>query len=129
MRTKGTNGALRDIFGSVVGASHRFFSCVIAVGVVVAVAIGIAVGMIPTTVGIFCSSTCFTYSVGIGVVTNFVDDLDVLFQQLINMRLLLVDLGLLFPEDLYQIAILSRHLLYVLFVGSFRYRYFADVGY
>ena len=45
-----------------------------------------------------------------------------------NLSLLLVDLGLLFSDDLQQIIILSRHLLYVLFVGSCRYRYFAEIG-
>ena len=82
--------------------------------------------MIPTTVGIFCYSTCCAFSIGIGA--NFVDDMAVMFQQFINLRLLLVDLGLLFPDDHQQIIILSRHLLYLIFVGSCRYHYFAEIG-
>ena len=94
----------------------------------VAVAIGIVVALIPTTVGISTYSTCCASSDGIGVGADFVDELSVLIQQFINLCLLLVDLGLLFPDDLHQIFILSRHLLYVLFVGSCRYRYFAEIG-
>ena len=127
MRTKGTNGALREIVGSVVGASHSVRSRTIAVGVAVAVSIGIAVASIPTTVVILCSSICCVSSVGIGVGANFFDDLVVLLQEFINLRLILVDLGLLFPDDLQQIVILSRHLLYAIFVGSCRYRYFAQI--
>ena len=122
MRTKGT---LREFVGSVVGGSHSFQSRVIAVGVAVAVAIVIAFASIPTMVGIFCSSTCCASSVGIG--TNFVYELAVLLQQLINMRLMLVYLGLLFSDDLQQVVVLSCHLLYVLFVGRCRYRYFTEI--
>ena len=125
MRTKGTNGALWKILGSVVGSRSSVRSRVIAVGVAVAVAVGIAVATIPTTVGISRSSTCCASSVGIGVAADFVDELSVLLQQFINLRLLLFDLGLLFPDDLQQIIILSRHLLDVLFIGSCCYHYFA----
>ena len=52
----------------------------------------------------------------------------VLLQQIINMSLLIVDLGLMFPDNLQQIVILSRHLLDVLFVSSCRYRYFTYIG-
>ena len=58
----------------------------------------------------------------------FVDELVVLLQQFMNLRLLLVYLVLMFPDDLQQIIVLSCHLLYVLFVGSCRYRYFAEIG-
>ena len=126
MRTKGENGALRAIVGSVVGASHKFRSRFITFGVTVAVAVGIAVSSIPNMVGIFCSSTCLASSVGIGA--NFFDELAVLLQQFINLRLLLVDLGLLFSDDLQQIVIFSRHMLYVRFVGSCRYCYFVEIG-
>ena len=74
--------------------------------------------------GISSSSTCCASSVGIGVGADFVDELAILLQQLINFRLPFVDLGLLFPENLQQIVIFSRHLLAVPFVGSCCYRYF-----
>ena len=89
MRTKGKNGALRVVVGSVVCAHHSVRSRVIAVGVAVAVTVGIAVALIPTTVGMFCYFTCCASSVGIGA--NFVYNLAVLLHQFINMRLLLVD--------------------------------------
>ena len=69
MQTKGTNGARRAIVGYVVGGSHSVRSRVIAIGLAVAVAVVIAVAKIPTTVGIFCSSTFCASSVDIG--TNF----------------------------------------------------------
>ena len=130
MRTKGTNGALWAIVGPVVGSSSQIRSRVIAVsfGVAVVVAVGIAVASLPTTVGISRSSICCASSVVIGVGANFFDELAVLIQQFINMCLLLVYLGLLFPDDLQQIIILSRHLLDVLFVRCCRYRYFAEIG-
>ena len=78
----------------------------------------------PTTVGISSSSTCCASSVGIGGGANFVDEMAILFQKFINLRLLFVDLGLMFPDNLQQIVIFSRHLLDVPFVGSCRYRYF-----
>ena len=58
MRTKGTNGSLGEILGSVVGSSHSILSRVIDFGVVVAVAVAdvIAVASIPTTVGISAPS-------------------------------------------------------------------------
>ena len=124
MRMKGTNGALWAIFGSVIGASPSVQSRVVAVGIAVAVAVGIAVATVPTTVGISSSSTCCASSVGIGGGADFVDDLTILLQQFINLRLLLVDLGLLFPDHLQQIIVLRHHLLDMLFVGSCRYRYF-----
>ena len=62
------------------------------------------------------------------LVPIFFRELSVLLQQFINMRLLIVYLGLLFSDDLQHIVILSRHLLSVLFVGSCRYRYFAEIG-
>ena len=124
MRTKGENGELWAIVGSVVGAIPRVQSRVISVGVAVAVAVSIAVAWVPTKVGISSSSTCCASSVGIGCGADFVDELLILLQQLINLRLLFVDLGLLFPDHLQQIVILRRHLLDVLFVRSCRYRYF-----
>ena len=125
MRTKGKNSAIWEIVGSAVGASPSIRSRVMVVGVAVAVAIGIVLSKIPTTVGISRSSTCCASSVGIVGGANFVDELAILIQQFINLRLLLVDLGLLCPDHLQKIVILSRHLLDVLFVGSCRYRYFA----
>ena len=125
MLTKGTNGTLREIVGSVIGGSHSVRSCIITVGVVFEVVIVIVVASIPTTAAIFCSCTCCTVSVGIG--TNFVYELAVLIHQFINMCLLLVDLGLLFSDDLQQVVVLSCHLLYVLFVSCCRYRYFAEI--
>ena len=125
MQMKGENGTLMEIVGSVVGVSHSFRSRAVAVGVTVAVAVVIAVASIPTTVGILCSSTCCASSVGI--VTNFVYDLVVLLQQFINLRLLLVDLVLLLSDDHQHVVVLSRHLLYVLFVGRCRYSYFAEI--
>ena len=125
MQTKGGNGAPWDIVGSVAGSCCIIRSCVIDVGVVVAVAVGIAVASIPTTAVISSLSTCCSSIVGICFGANFVDELVVLLQQFINLRLLLVYLGLLFPDNLQQIVILSRHLLDVLFVGSCRYRYVA----
>ena len=98
MHTKGENGALREIVGSIVGASHSVQSHVIAVGAAVAIAGGIAVALIPTTVGILCSSTCCASHVGIGA--NFIYDLAVLLQKFINLRLMLVYLGLMFSDDL-----------------------------
>ena len=124
MRTKGTNNSLWEIFGSVVSASTSVRYRVIAVGVAVAIAVGIAVASIPTPVGIFISSTCCASSVGIGGGANFVDEMAILIQKFINLRLLFVNLGLLFPDHLQQIVILSRHMLDVLFVGSCRYLYF-----
>ena len=100
MRTKGSNFVLWAIFGSVVGDSHSVRSRVIAVGVVVAVAVGIAVALVPTTVGISSSSTCCASSVGIGGGADFVDELPILLQKFINLRLLPVNLGLLFPDHL-----------------------------
>ena len=100
MQTKGKNCKLRAIVGYVVGATPRVQSCVIAVGVAVAVAVGIAVASIPSMVGISRSSTCCASSVGIGGGADFVDELPIMLQQFINFRLLLVDLGLLFPEHL-----------------------------
>ena len=128
MQTKGVNCALWDIVGYVASSRSSVQSRVIAVGVAVAVAVGIAVALIPTTVGISRSSTCCASSVGIGVGANLVYKLAVLIQKFVNLRLLLVYLGLLFPDDLQQIVILSRRLLDVLFVGSFRYRYFVEIG-
>ena len=84
--------------------------------------------MIPTTVGIFISSTCCASIVGIGVGANFVDEMAVLIQQFLNLRPLLLYSGLLFPDDLQQIVILSRHLLDVLLVGCCHYLYFAEIG-
>ena len=124
MCTKDKNGALWSIVGSVVGASPIVQYRVIDVGVVVAVAVDIVVASLPTTVGIFSSSTCCASSVVIGGGANFVDELAILLQQLINLRLIFVYLGLLFPDHLQEIVILRRHLLDVLFVGSCRYRYF-----
>ena len=120
MQTKGTNCALRAIFGSIVDGRHSVHSRVIAVGVAVAVVVVIAIASIPTAVGIFCSSTCCASSVGID--TNFFYDMAVLLQQFINFLLMLVDLGLIFSEHLQQVVVLSRHLLYVLFVGRCHYR-------
>ena len=127
IQTKGTNGALWSIFGSVVGASPIVRYRVIYVGVVVAVAVGIAVASVPTTVGIYSSSNCCASSVGGGA--SFVDELAILLQQFINLRLLLVSLCLLFLHHLQQIIILHRHLLDVLFVGSCRYRYLTYIGF
>ena len=53
MRTKGKNGTLRAIVGSVVGGSHSVRSRIIGVGVTVAVGVAVAVASIPTKVGIF----------------------------------------------------------------------------
>ena len=128
MSKKGENSALWEIVGSVVGAIPRVRSRVISVGFAVAVAVGIAVASIPTTVSILSPSTCCASSVGSGVRANFVDEMAVLLQKLINLLLLLVYLALLFPDDLPQIVIFSRHLLYVLFVANFHYRYFAEIG-
>ena len=97
MRTEGTKGALRAIFGSVVGGIHsgrsRFGT---------AVAVVIAIAPIPTKGGIFCSCTCSTSSVGIG--TKFVYELAVILQQFINLRLLFVNLCLLFSDDLLKVV-------------------------
>ena len=61
------------------------------------------------------------------LVPNNFYELAVLLQQFINLRLLLVYLGLLFSDYLQQVVVLSCHLLYVLFVGRCRYRYFAEI--
>ena len=119
MRTKGTNGALWEIFGSIVDDSPSVRSRFVAAGVTVAVAVSIAVASVPTTVGIFSSSTCCASGVGIGGGAGFVDELPILLQQFINLSLLLVDLGLLFLDHLQR-----SHLLDMIFVGICRYRYF-----
>ena len=63
MWTKGTNNALGEIVCSVAGGSCCVRSRFIAVGVAV---VGvIAVALIPTTVGILRSCTCWASSVGI----------------------------------------------------------------
>ena len=120
MRTKGANGALLEIGGSVVGARPGVRSRIVSIGVVVAVAVGIAVSVasFPTTVTISSSSTYFASSFGIGGGANFGDELPILIQKFINLRLLLVNLGLLFSDHLQQIIVLRRHLLDMLFVGS-----------
>ena len=100
MQTKGTNVALWAIFSSVVGASPSVRSRVVAVGVAVSVAVGIAFATVPTTVGISSSSTCCASSVGISGGADFVDELPILLQKFINLRLLLVYLGLMFPDHL-----------------------------
>ena len=120
---KGTNGALGEIVCSVAGGSCSVRSRFISVGV--AVAGVIAVATIPTTVGIFGSCTCWPSSVGI--VTNLVDELAVLLQQFINMRLLFVNLCLLFPNDLQYVVVLCGHLLDVFLVGRCRYRHLAEI--
>ena len=114
-----------EIIGYFVGGSHSVWYCVIAVDVAVDIAVVIAVATVPITVGILFSCTCCASSVGIG--TSFVYDLAVLLQQFINMCLLLVDLGLLFSDDLQQVIVLSCHLLYVLFVDHCRHRYLAEI--
>ena len=124
MRKKGTNGAIWEIVGSVVGASPCVRSRVVATGVAVSVAVGVAVALVPTTVAISSSSTCCASSVGIGGGADFVDEVDIMLQQFINLRLLLVNFVLLFPDHLQQIVVLRRRLLDMLFVGSCRYRYF-----
>ena len=116
MRTKVTNVALWASVGYVVGAIPSVWSRVIAVGVTVA--------LVPNTVGVSGSSTCCASSVGMSGGADIVDELPILLQKFINLRLLLVNLGLLFPDHLQQIVILRRHLLDMLFVGSCRYRYF-----
>ena len=85
----------------------------------------IVVASIPITVGIFGSCTRCASSVDIG--TNFFDDMVVLLQEFINLRLILVDLGLLFPDDLQQVVVLRCHFLYVILVGRCRYRHFAEI--
>ena len=54
------------------------------VGVAVAVAVGITVAMVPTTVGISGFSTFCAFSVGIGGGADFFDELPILLQQFIN---------------------------------------------
>ena len=127
MRAKGTNGTLWAIVCYFVGAIPSVRSPVISGGVAVAVVVGIAVASVPTTVGIYSSSNCCASSVGGGA--SFVDELAILLQQFINLRLLLVSLCLLFLHHLQQIIILHRHLLDVLFVGSCRYRYLTYIGF
>ena len=83
-------------FCSVVSGKYSVRSHFIAVGV--SVADVIAVALVPTTMGIFRSCTCWASIVGI--VTNFDDELSVLLQQFINLRLLFVYLCLLFSDDL-----------------------------
>ena len=89
MQTKGTNGALRYIVGSV-GGSHIVRYRVIVVGV--------AVAWIPTTVGIFCPCTYSASRVGIS--TKFVYELEFLLHKFVNLSLLLVNLCLLFSDNL-----------------------------
>ena len=91
--------ALWEIVGSVVGTSPGVRSRVVAVGVVVAVSIGIAVAvaLVPTTVAISSSFSCSASSFGIGGGADFGDELPILLQQFINLRLMLVNLGLLLP--------------------------------
>ena len=123
MQTQSTNGALRAIVGSVVGGSHSGQPHVVVFGVVVAVVI--AVASILTFVGIFYPCNYSTSSVGIG--TKFVYKLAVLLQKFINLRLMFVNLCLLFSDNLQQVVVFCCHLLYVLLVGRFRYRHFTEI--
>ena len=58
------------------------------------------IASIPNMVGIFGSSTCCTSSVGIGGGADFVDELDIMLQKFIKLRLLFVDLACCFLTTL-----------------------------